>query len=58
MRISFWTPESEVKVLQPVKFMAKYAVMAGAMRKSPMILPTLQVEAKVRLPIKAHSKPI
>ena len=58
MRISFWTPESEVKVLQPVKFIAKYAAMAGVMRKMAMILLTLQVEAKVRLTIRAHSKPI
>jgi hypothetical protein len=58
MRISFWTPESEVKVLQPVKFMAKYAAMAGAMRKRAIILPRLQVEAKVRLTAKAHKKPI
>jgi hypothetical protein len=57
MRISFWTPESEVKVLQPVKFMAKYAVMAGAMRKREIILPALQLEAKVRLTVNAHSKP-
>jgi hypothetical protein len=57
MRISFWTPESEVKVLQPVKSMAKYAAMAGAMRKRAMILPTLQVEAKVRLTVSAHKKP-
>jgi hypothetical protein len=35
MRISFCTPERDVKVLQPVKFMAKYAVSAGAMRNKP-----------------------
>jgi hypothetical protein len=58
MRISFWTPESEVKVLQPVKFMAKYAAMAGVMRKRATILPRLQVEAKVRLTANAHNKPI
>jgi hypothetical protein len=58
MRISFWTPESEVKVLQPVKFMAKYAAMAGAIRKRAMILVKLQAEAKVRLIINAHEKPV
>jgi hypothetical protein len=35
MRISFCTPERDVKVLQPVKFMAKYAVSAEAMRNKP-----------------------
>ena len=58
MRISFWTPEREVKVLQPVKFIAKYAAMAGTIRNRAMILPTLQVEANVRLTANAHSKPI
>jgi hypothetical protein len=57
MRISFCTPEREVKVLQPVKFMAKYAVIAGAMRNKPTRLAPLQFDAKVRVSSNAHSNP-
>ena len=57
-RISFLTPESEVNVLHPVKFIAKYAVTAGAIRKRATRLVPLQFEPRVRLINTAHSSPI
>ncbi len=57
IRISFLTPESEVNVLQPVKFMAKYAAIAGAIKKRAIRLAPLQLDARVRLINTAHNSP-
>ena len=54
-RISFCTPESEVNVVDPVKFNARYAVIIGSTRRLETVIHKL--EGIHAISEKAHNMP-